>query len=341
MTEVAAPFRDDAGALLRVENLTVEFPVGRTQRVHAVSDVSFDIMPRESLGLVGETGSGKSSTAFAVAQLPPPRSGSVVFDGLNLTDLDRRALRVVRPRLQLIFQDPVSSLNPRRRLVDSVAEPLRTLGRPREARRRAAAMLAAVGMDPETAGSRRPSDFSGGQCQRASIARALVLQPDLLICDEPVSALDVSVQAQILNLLNDLRERYGLAMLFISHDLAVVRNVSDRVAVMYLGRLCEIGESDAVYTTPRHPYTAALLEAIPVPDPKARPRPAEVSAADAPSPINPPSGCRYRTRCPRADEVCAQEVPQLGRVGPDHYVACHHPLDTPVEMGTRRTAGVT
>lgn len=321
--------RPEQDPLLRVEHLVVEFPAGRGQRVHAVSDVSFDILRGETLSLVGETGSGKSTTALAIAQLPGPKSGSVIFDGQDLTQLGRKELRGVRPRFQLIFQDPISSLNPRRRLTDAVAEPLRIAGRGAEAKQVADAMLEAVGMDPELAASRRPSDFSGGQCQRASIARALVLDPDLLICDEPVSSLDVSVQAQILNLLHDLRDRYGLTILFISHDLAVVRNVSDRIAVMYLGKLCEIGQSDALYDKPSHPYTSALIEAIPLPDPTTRPKVAAILGNDPPSPISPPSGCRYRTRCPRAQEVCALEEPLLRRVEEDHFVACHFPLTEP------------
>jgi len=326
MGDLLVQLRPERDPLLRVEHLVVEFPAGRGQRVHAVSGVSFDILRGETLSLVGETGSGKSTTALAIAQLPKPNSGSVIFDGQDLTQLGRKELRAVRPRFQLIFQDPISSLNPRRRLTDSVAEPLRLAGRGAEAKQLADAMLEAVGMDAELAASRWPSDFSGGQCQRASIARALVLDPDLLICDEPVSSLDVSVQAQILNLLHDLRERYGLTILFISHDLAVVRNVSDRIAVMYLGKLCEIGEADALYRRPRHPYTCALIEAIPAPDPTSRPKATSILGVEPPSPITPPSGCRYRTRCPRAQEICAVEEPTLQRVEDDHYVACHFPV---------------
>jgi peptide/nickel transport system ATP-binding protein len=247
----------------------------------------------------------------------------------------------------MIFQDPISSLNPRRRVEDIVAEPLRIwkLGTAAEQDAKVDEVLSAVGLDPEIARSRRPHQFSGGQCQRISIARALVLEPSLLICDEPVSALDVSVQAQILNLLEDMKARYGLTLVFIAHDLAVVKNVSDRVAVMYLGKLCEVGSPDELYVRPAHPYTAALLSAIPVPDPNIEGRARIELAGDPPSPIDPPSGCRFRTRCPRASERCAAEEPILRpvrRVGGsaiDHVVACHHPLvDAEAETETTPAA---
>jgi len=473
--------------LLRAEHLVVEFPVGGRggAKVHAVSDVSLDVAPGETLGLVGESGCGKSTTGKALMQLPRPTSGSVDFDGEDLTTLSGRDLRKIRPDLQMIFQDPISSLNPRRRVGDIVAEPLRiwaseqhppgptvsiaqralrlwslvslagaglvlllwllgavlpymannpdfgltgpwnwikgsggtlmvngivagaaawglaNLARDRSprsrpltalallvtavllivslstggawlssavwavgalltavatvalalpsARRDLAAMatirdehqatvrkvLGDVGLDPDTAINRRPHEFSGGQCQRICIARALVLDPKVVICDEPVSALDVSVQAQILNLLQDMKERYDLTLVFIAHDLAVVKNVSDRVAVMYLGKVCEVAQPDALYANPAHPYTAALLSSIPVPDPTADHSGGTVLTGELPSPVSPPSGCRFRTRCPRAEDRCATEEPTirpvpvaLGASGVDanHYVACHFPL---------------
>ncbi|HEV7886764.1 MAG TPA: oligopeptide/dipeptide ABC transporter ATP-binding protein [Acidimicrobiales bacterium] len=332
--------RDDA--LLHVSNLVVEFPAGRGRVVHAVSDVSLDLLPGETLGLVGESGCGKSTTGRAVMQLPRPTSGSVVFDGVELTGLRGEALRRVRPRLQMIFQDPVSSLNPRRPVGEIVAEPLRIWGGggDDDVRR----VLDDVGLDYDQVARRRPHEFSGGQCQRISIARALVMEPKLLICDEPVSALDVSVQAQILNLLEDMKARYGLTLVFIAHDLAVVKNVSDRVAVMYLGKLCEVAPADELYRAPTHPYTAALLASIPVPNPEVRPGLGGAALSnDLPSPIDPPSGCRFRTRCPRAQERCAMEEPVMRAVGGEagargaggagaggagghHWVACHFPL---------------
>jgi peptide/nickel transport system ATP-binding protein len=228
----------------------------------------------------------------------------------------------------MIFQDPISSLNPRRQVGDIVSEPLRIWKRGNEASRTAVVdeVLEAVGLDPEVSRDKRPHQFSGGQCQRICIARSLVLDPKVIICDEPVSALDVSVQAQILNLLEDMKHRYGLTLVFIAHDLAVVKNVSDRVAVMYLGKLCEIANPDELYARPAHPYTAALLSSIPVPDPSVNASAAQTLAGDLPSPMNPPSGCRFRTRCPRAEERCAQEEPQMRMVDGGHFVACHFPL---------------
>ncbi len=319
--------RPEDETLLRVEDLVVEFPARAGQTVHAVSGISFDLRKGETLGLVGESGCGKSTTGRAVMQLPPPTSGSVKFEGTELTDLSGERLRDVRTRLQFIFQDPISSLNPRRKVKDIVAEPLRIWNRGTEAERKAHVreVLDAVGLDPDVASEKRPHQFSGGQCQRISIARSLVLDPEVIICDEPVSALDVSVQAQILNLLEDMKERYGLTLIFIAHDLAVVKNVSDRVAVMYLGKICEVAPPDELYYRPAHPYTAALLSAIPLPDPDVVPDTGDL-AGDLPSPLDPPSGCRFRTRCSRATERCAQEEPTIRAVGTDHYVACHFPL---------------
>lgn len=326
-----AHLRRPEDALLRATNLVVEFPVGRTGlKVHAVSDVSLDILPGETLGLVGESGSGKSTTGRALMQMPRPTSGEVTVEGVSLATMSAADLREVRTGMQMIFQDPISSLNPRRRIGAIVREPLRIWRRGSEAEQvaRVEAMLESVGIDPVSAMPRRPHEFSGGQAQRICIARALMLEPKLLICDEPVSALDVSVQAQILNLLEDLKSSHGLTMLFIAHDLAVVKNVSDRVAVMYLGKLCEVGPPDVLYARPAHPYTDALLDAIPVPDPTVRPDPSKRLSGDLPSPVAPPSGCRFRTRCPRAQDICATVEPVMRAVGaPEdaHFVACHFP----------------
>jgi peptide/nickel transport system ATP-binding protein len=252
----------------------------------------------------------------------------VKYDGRELTTLGGDELRAVRRQLQMIFQDPISSLNPRRRVHDIVAEPLAiwNIGTKEERDAKVRELLDAVGLD-YAAASRRPHEFSGGQCQRISIARALALDPKLIICDEPVSALDVSVQAQILNLLEDMKVRYGLTLIFVSHNLGVVKNISDRVAVMYLGKLCELATADSLYARPAHHYTSALLESIPVADPRVRPGAApDVVAGDPPSPIDPPSGCRFRTRCPRAEAHCAEAEPQLREIRPNHYVACHFPI---------------
>jgi peptide/nickel transport system ATP-binding protein len=312
--------------LMKVENLVVEYSVGG-KTIHAVSDVSLEIARGETLGLVGESGCGKSTLGRAVLQLRQAVSGKVLFDGHDLTALKGEALRKMRRRVQLIFQDPIASLNPRRRIGDIVAEPLVIAGvkDPEERRRRVSDVLSAVGLDPALVSGRLPHEFSGGQCQRICIARSLVLNPEFVICDEPVSALDVSIRAQILNLLEEMKARYGLTLLFIAHDLAVVKAVSDRVAVMYLGRLCEVGPSEQLFARPAHPYTALLIEAIPVPDPDVRPT-QSVPVGEPPSPIAPPSGCRFRTRCPRADARCASAVPELRVVASGQFAACHHPL---------------
>ena len=316
------------GALLTVEDLVVEFPAGRGRKVHAVSGISLDVLEGETLGLVGESGCGKSTTGRAIVQLPKPTSGSVRFEGRDLTSLKGNGLRDMRPVMQMIFQDPISSLNPRRRVGDIIAEPLKVWGRGDADEREKAVrdVLESVGIDPEQAVGRRPHQFSGGQCQRISIARALMLDPKLIICDEPVSALDVSVQAQILNLLEDMKARYGLTLIFIAHDLAVVKNVSDRVVVMYLGKVCEVGPPDSLFAEPAHHYTHALLSAIPVPDPTVVREDKAGVAGELPSPLAPPSGCRFRTRCPAAQDRCAAEEPLLREVSPNHYVACHFPL---------------
>ncbi len=416
--------------------MVVEFPVGNTGlKVHAVSDVSVDIREGETLGLVGESGCGKTTTGRAMMQVPPPTSGSVLLDNQDLTGFGNEDIRDVRSKMQMIFQDPTSSLNPRRTIREIVAEPLviqwlESLGRskvsvvwekyvrwlmpiwnrlwswfrfvlialgigivlwiigesspldfltglsaviwlpaviaaapfvafflataalwlvlglaipimaiPRNLRMRrdkerfwadtetkVRDVLSTVGLDPDVAMDKRPHEFSGGQAQRICIARALTLDPKILICDEPVSALDVSVQAQILNLLESMKKTYGLTMVFISHDLAVVKNISDRVAVMYLGKVCEIARPDELYFNPAHPYSAALISSIPVPDPLIDQSLIEAVEGELPSPIAPPSGCRFRTRCPRATEKCTDEEPQIRQIGEEHFVACHFPL---------------
>ena len=312
--------------LLSVENLTVEYAIGG-KSLFAVSDVSLHVERGETLGLVGESGCGKSTLGRAVLQLRRPTSGKVRFDGTELTELNGEAMRLMRRRLQLIFQDPIASLNPRRSVGDIVAEPLIIAGvtdKP-ERERRVREVLTAVGLDADLVSGRLPHEFSGGQCQRICIARALILEPELVICDEPVSALDVSIRAQILNVLEDMKRRYGLTLLFIAHDLAVVKAVSDRIAVMYLGKLCEVGRTEQLFARPAHPYTALLLEAIPVPDPTVKPA-VNIAVGEPPSPLAPPSGCRFRTRCPRADKTCAELVPELREVGGGQFAACHHPL---------------
>jgi peptide/nickel transport system ATP-binding protein len=326
---------NDDDRLLSVEHLVVEFPAGHNRKVHAVSDVSFDLARGETLGLVGESGCGKSTTGRAILAMPRPTAGTVHFEGLDVSSLSEPELRRLRPRMQMIFQDPTSSLNPRRRVEEIITEPLAIWGREvgvvgRAAQRdKLVEVMDAVGLDYAAHARRRPHEFSGGQCQRISIARALMLDPQLIICDEPVSALDVSIQAQIINLLEDMKSRYGLTLMFIAHDLAVVKNVSDRVAVMYLGKLCELAPADRLYSAPAHPYTTALLDSIPVADPERPTAGDKRISGEVPSPVSPPSGCRFRTRCPRAQDRCAHEEPTMREVGPDHFVACHFPVDAP------------
>ena len=329
-----AHLRPADDVLLRVENLTVDFSAGRRKKVSAVNNISFDVAGGETLGLVGESGCGTSTTGKAIMQLPPPTRGQVRLGGTDLTSLKGEALRRTRPRLQMIFQDPISSLNPRRTVAQIVEEPLNIwgIGSAEERRAKVIEVLTSVGIDPQAAAERKPHEFSGGQCQRISIARAVITEPSLIICDEPVSALDVSVQAQILNLLEDMKARYGLTLVFVAHDLAVVKNVSDRVAVMYLGKMCEISDPDALYAAPAHPYTRALLSAIPLPDPSAPLDTANHLGGELPSPINPPSGCRFRTRCDRAQDLCAQVEPQMRHVSGEQFVACHFPLQDVSEV---------
>lgn len=314
--------------LLRVEDLVVEFPAGRGRKVHAVSGVSFELARGETFGLVGESGCGKSSLARAIMQLTKPAAGKVILDGDDLTTCDPVRLRILRSRFQMIFQDPVSSLNPSRAVGASIEAPLLAMGHHgREERARLAKeMMAAVGLNPARHYGRRPHQLSGGQCQRVAIARALMTGPRLLVCDEPVSSLDVSVQAQILNLLREVKGEHGLSMLFIAHDLAVVKNIADRVAVMYLGRLCEVAPCEDLYRAPAHPYTRALLDAVPRPDPRHPLPETGLLPGELPSAVEPPSGCRFRTRCPRAQPLCAEVCPELREVAPGHQVACHYPM---------------
>ncbi len=330
--------------LLEVSNLVQEFTVRdrggvKAGTVHAVSDVSFSLAPGETLGLVGETGSGKSTLARALLQAPPPKSGSVRFRGTELVGLKRRRLVKARRHMQLVFQDPFSSLDPKWRVSQLVEEPLIAfkVGSAAERRARARELLDLVGLDPGRFASRRPGELSGGQAQRVAIARALALNPSLIICDEPVSSLDVLIRAQVLNLLEGLRTELGLAYLFIAHDLALVKQVSDRVAVMYLGKLVELGPAQSLYREPLHPYTVALLASIPSPDPSRRDEPVDRTIhGEPPSPIDPPSGCRFRTRCPRAQDVCATEEPLLRELAPGHLGACHFPVSA--DAGSPRPA---
>ncbi|PWT89053.1 MAG: peptide ABC transporter substrate-binding protein [Blastocatellia bacterium] len=309
--------------LLRARNLVKYFPVeGTDDVVRAVDGVTFDIFAGETLGLVGESGCGKSTVGRCLLRLIEPTSGSVELEGKNVLALSRRELRVMRSEMQIIFQDPYASLNPRMKIGDIVAEPLiiHNEGTKSEQRDHVAGLLRRVGLDPDYM-NRYAHEFSGGQRQRIGVARALALRPKLIVADEPVSALDVSVQAQVVNLLQELQEEFKLTYLFISHGLAVVEHISTRVAVMYLGRIVEIADAVDLYATPLHPYTQALLSAIPIPDPK-RKRERISLQGDVPTPINPPSGCRFRTRCPIAIEGCAHVDPDLREVAPGHAVAC-------------------
>jgi oligopeptide transport system ATP-binding protein len=320
------------GELLRVENLKMYFPItsGGVMRrqvgwVRAVDDISFAVKRGETLGLVGESGCGKSSTGRAILQLYKPTAGTVNLLGKSLTTLGGGELRKMRREMQMIFQDPYASLNGRMTVGSLVGEPLEIhgLAKGKEKRERVRELLRIVGLNPH-AENRYPHEFSGGQRQRIGIARALAVHPRLIVCDEPVSALDVSIQAQVINLLERLQEQFKLTYLFIAHDLSVVRHISDRVAVMYVGKLVEITTRERLYEHPLHPYTRALLSAVPIPDPVVeRTRKRIILTGDVPSPVNPPSGCRFRQRCPFAQSVCAEQEPDLVEAEPGHFVACH------------------
>ena len=321
-----------SGALLEVEHLVKHFPVGGgvfsrpAGVVRAIDGVSFTLNRGETLGLVGESGCGKTTTGRCILQLERPTSGRILFDGVDLAAIDQAALRAVRRRVQVIFQDPYSSLNPRMTVGQILAEPIKVHGiiRSRSGRdARVRELLEQVGLAAQHA-RRYPHQLSGGQRQRVGIARALAMEPALIICDEPVSALDVSIQAQIINLLEDLQRRLGLTYLFIAHDLSVVRHISDRVAVMYLGRIVELADRAALYEDPLHPYTRALLSAVPIPDPRLEAtRERTVLRGEVPSPLNPPSGCVFHPRCPIAVDRCTAEIPPLREIKPGHWAACH------------------
>jgi oligopeptide transport system ATP-binding protein len=352
MTALAPAAEPEATAqrdLVQVRGLKVHFPVrsGIFQTeigtVKAVDGIDFEIRRGETLGLVGESGCGKSTTGRALIRLREPTEGTVTFDGIDLGKIKPEALRKMRRRMQIIFQDPYGSLDPRMTVGSTIAEPIEThnLAKGKERQERIADLLRIVGLDPQYV-SRYPHEFSGGQRQRIGVARALAVEPEFIVCDEPISALDVSIQAQVLNLLTDLRHQLGLTYLFIAHDLSVVKHISDRVAVMYLGKIVELGPPDVMYAKPGHPYTRALLSAVPVPDPESeRRRKRVVLQGDVPSPINPPSGCRFHTRCWLYErlgkpEECTTVDPPLYELGPDHGAACHFAakaLETDVGIG--------
>jgi oligopeptide transport system ATP-binding protein len=318
--------------LLKVDNLVKHFPIMRGSifrkqvgAVRAVDGISFDVRRGETLGLVGESGCGKSTTGRAILQLHRPTSGSVLFEGHDLVKMKGEDLRKMRRRMQMIFQDPYASLNPRMTVGEIIGEPLlvHNLASKKEADGKVEELLGLVGLNAAYA-NRYPHEFSGGQRQRVGVARALALNPSLIVCDEPISALDVSIQAQVVNLLEDLQKQFNLTYLFIAHDLSMVRHISTRVAVMYLGKIVELASRDVLYSHPLHPYTQALLSAVPIPDPVIEEtRKRQILQGEIPSPANPPSGCHFRTRCPLADTICAEKDPEWREMVPDHFVACH------------------
>jgi oligopeptide transport system ATP-binding protein len=322
----------DKEILLRVDNLVKYFPIYKgglfkkqVGAVRAVDGVSFDIHRGETLGLVGESGCGKSTTGRNILQLQTPTSGHVYFEGLDLVTMKHENLRKARRRMQMIFQDPYASLNPRMTVGQIIGEPLLVHGITdnKGAEKEVENLLSIVGLNPSYA-NRYPHEFSGGQRQRVGVARALALRPSLIVCDEPISALDVSIQAQVVNLLEDLQQQFNLTYLFIAHDLSMVKHISNRVAVMYLGVLVELAPREELYNHPLHPYTQALLSAVPIPDPAVeQKRQRKILQGDVPSPAFPPSGCRFRTRCPLAIDICAQQKPETREVNPGHFVACH------------------
>ncbi len=328
-------------ALLEVKDLKKHFPVDQGvfssrfgKKVFAVDGISFSVGEGETLGLVGESGCGKSTTGRCVMRLLKITDGSIFFDGTSVHDLKGKALKDFRRDVQIIFQDPYASLNPRMTIGEIVGEPLliHGVGTRKERRDKAKDLLAVVGLNPEHI-NRYPHEFSGGQRQRIGIARALALRPRLIVCDEPVSALDVSIQAQVINLLDELQDEFGMAYLFIAHDLSVVRHISDKVAVMYLGKIVEVGDWKGLYDEPHHPYTQSLLSAVPVPDPKKqRERQRIILEGDVPSPIDPPTGCRFHTRCPIAQfPICREQEPELREVAPNHMAACHFAAPYPIK----------
>ena len=323
--------------LLIAEHVCKDFQTGRHQTLHAVTDVSFTIYRGETLALVGESGCGKSTLGRTLIRMLPATSGTVIFDGQCITRMNAREFRPVRKRMQMVFQDPYASLDPRMKVRDIIAEPLIThkvCGGRRAVTDRVLQLMEMTGVPAEYL-NRYPHQFSGGQRQRIGIARAIALSPDLLVCDEPVSALDVSVQSQVLNLLKKLKTELKLTNLFIGHDLSVINFIADRVCVMFLGKLCEIAPRDELYNTPLHPYTEFLLDAIPQADPHLRGGHRKILTGEIPSPVNPPSGCYFRTRCPYADQVCAEKAPEMADYGNGHQCACHHPRGTAPHSGKR------
>jgi oligopeptide/dipeptide ABC transporter ATP-binding protein len=339
----------NGGPLIEVRNLVKHFPITRGivfQRqigaVKAVDDVSFDVKRGETLGIVGETGCGKSTTARLLVRLLDPTSGQILFDGEDIALRQKDGLKALHREMQMVFQDPYSSLNPRKTVGSIIADPFAIHGlhkSPAERKKKVQDLMDRVGLNPEHY-NRYPHEFSGGQRQRIGVARAIALEPKLLVADEPVSALDVSIQAQVLNLLRGLQREMGLTLIFIAHDLSVVRHMCDRVAVMYLGKVVELAPADSVYGFPRHPYTGALLSSVPVPDPVSGKRERQLLSGDVPSPANPPSACRFHTRCPKAQELCSQEEPPLEDKGNSTFAACHFPL-TEEEVKLRLPVALT